>query len=109
MDGTLPGFEKVVVNSSKILTFYLELSKNVTISSHHHIIFLGLTWNKPGFENLGRSWVLVRNNATTQGTQTPPKKRVATQGHRNPPSGGVLKCVPRGFSRVVDVEIISDK
>jgi len=41
-----------------------------------------------------------RSNATTQGTQTPPQKRVATQGRRTPPMGGVLKCVPRGVSRV---------
>ena len=47
-----------------------------------------------GREELGRC------NATTQGTQTPPKKRVAIKERRTPPSGGVLKCVPspRGVS-----------
>ena len=43
---------------------------------------------------------LGRCNATTQGTQTPPKKRVATKERRTTPSGGVFKCVPspRGVS-----------
>jgi len=57
-------------------------------------------FNDTNIRQLKGIYLLGRCNATTQGTQTPPKKRVATQGHKNPPSGGVLKCVPRGVSWV---------
>ena len=54
---TLPGFEKNIFSTSKNVTIFLELGTNVTISPRRHIIFLGSAWNKPGFENLARSWV----------------------------------------------------
>jgi len=40
------------------MTFFLELGTNVTISSHRHILFQGEAWNKVGFENLARSWIV---------------------------------------------------
>jgi len=54
---TLPVFEEGAFSISKNVTIFLELGTNVTISLHCHIIFLGSVWNKPGFENLARSWV----------------------------------------------------
>ena len=40
------------------MIFLLELGKNVTNSSHRHIIFLGSAWNEAGFEYLAGSGIL---------------------------------------------------
>jgi len=48
-------FRKSFFSTSKNVTISLELCTNVTISSHRHIIFLGLAWNKAELENLARS------------------------------------------------------
>jgi len=51
-------FRKSFFSTSKNVTIFLELGTNVTISSHHHTIFLSSAWNKPDFENLAKSRVL---------------------------------------------------
>jgi len=56
-DVTLPDFEKFFLSACKNVMFFLELGTDVTVSSHRHMTFLGSALNKPGFENLARSWV----------------------------------------------------
>jgi len=55
---TLPGFEFFFSSTSKNVAIFLELGTSVTISSHRHIFFLGLAWNKTKFQNLARCWFL---------------------------------------------------